>query len=106
MSASAIKTTCRSTIATGPRRSPARPLAGPSARGAAPDHLAGWQLTLRYGPRVVKEKHGSLDEAIDSMRGHINAIRAEGTLSSASFIRTYEPAVRVHGRVEVTAPGF
>jgi hypothetical protein len=40
------------------------------------------------------------------MRGHINAIRAEGTLQSASFIRTYEPAVRVHGRVEVTAPGF
>jgi hypothetical protein len=39
------------------------------------------------------------------MRGHIDAIRAEGTLPSASFIRTYEPAERVHGRVEVTAPG-
>lgn len=54
---------------------------------------------------MTREKHGSLGEAIDALRSHAEAIRAEGGLSEVSMIRTYEPGDRVKARLEVSAGG-
>jgi hypothetical protein len=62
-------------------------------------------LTIRSGPKVTREKHGSLGEAIAALRSHTESIRAEGRLSEVSMIRTYEPGDRVKARLEVSTGG-
>jgi hypothetical protein len=67
--------------------------------------LAGYKLTIRHGPKVDREKHATLDAAVDSMREHAGRIRAEGGLPEISMFRNYEPGVRVHARLEISTGG-
>lgn len=67
--------------------------------------MAGFKLTIRHGPKVGREKHASLDDAISSMRAHAERIRAEGGLPEVRMFRTYEPGVRVHARLEISSGG-
>jgi hypothetical protein len=64
-----------------------------------------FRLTIRSGPRVTREKHESLGDAVAALRSHAEAIRAEGGLPEVSMIRTYEPADRVKARLEVSTGG-
>jgi hypothetical protein len=76
---------------------------------AVPDslgRLSGFRLTIRHGPKVAREKHASLDDAVASMRAHVDRIRAEGGLPEVTMFRTYEPGVRVHARLEISAGGM
>ncbi|GIK78802.1 MAG: hypothetical protein EDQ89_04420 [Acidobacteria bacterium] len=64
-----------------------------------------FRLTIRHGPRVSREKHEDLGEAIAALRSHAESIRAEGGLEEVSMFRTYEPADRVEARLEVSTGG-
>jgi len=64
-----------------------------------------FRLTIRSGPKVTREKHASLEEAIEALRAHAEGIRAEGGLPEVSMIRTYEPGDRVRARLEVSTGG-
>ena len=63
-------------------------------------------LTVRNGPRVTRERYGTLEEALEALDE-----RAEG-LSAASkreevqfFSRRIEPARQVAARLEIAGPG-
>ena len=64
-----------------------------------------YRLTVRHGPRVSREKLGTLDEAITALEEHATRIRGAGPLEARKMIREFEPAGQVAGRVEVTAGG-
>ncbi len=64
-----------------------------------------FKLTVRHGPKVSREKHEGLGEAIAALRSHAEAIRAGGGLDEVSMFRTYEPADRVEARLEVSTGG-
>jgi hypothetical protein len=64
-----------------------------------------FRLTIRSGPKVARERHESLGEAIAALRSHAESIRAEGVLPEVAMIRTYEPADRVKARLEVSTGG-
>jgi hypothetical protein len=68
--------------------------------------MAGWQLTIRHGPKVERERFDSLDDAIAGMRARAEAIRADGPLDSVKAFREYEPGQRVAGRVELSTGGW
>ena len=100
----------------GPRLRPDR-----RARGAGEDHrpagetaeapparrleLAAFRLTVRNGPRVQRRSFDSLDEVLDALRREAEAARAEGDLPRISALRSFEPAQRVHARLEISAGG-
>ena len=67
--------------------------------------MASYKLTIRNGPKVTREKHASLDEAIAALREHTERILAEGDLPEVSMIRTYEPGDQVKARLEISAGG-
>lgn len=67
--------------------------------------MAGWRLTIRHGSNVEREQLETLDEAIEELRRRAEGVRAEGPLDDVSMIRTYDPEVRVHARLELTGPG-
>jgi hypothetical protein len=67
--------------------------------------LAKFKLTIRHGPRVSREGHASLVDALAALRSHGERIRAEGGLDEVSLIRTYEPAERVKARLEISTGG-
>lgn len=64
-----------------------------------------FRLTIRHGPKVSREKHERLGEAIAALRSHAESIRAEGGLDQVAMFRTYEPADRVEARLEVSTGG-
>lgn len=64
-----------------------------------------YKLTVRDGPKVTREKHESLLEAVAALRAHVERIRAEGGLPAISMFRTYEPGDRVRARLEISAGG-
>ena len=122
----------RSTTATGRRRSPARRPAGPSRHAAAPrqgrrnppaspsgstgsryasaagpdvgifEWMGAYKLTIRHGPKVSRETHESLEEAVESMREHVGRIRRDGDLPDVRMFRTYEAGDRVNARLEIS----
>jgi hypothetical protein len=47
-----------------------------------------------------------LSEAVAEMRRRALAIRAEGPVKSASFVRDYAPADQVHARLELKGRGL
>jgi hypothetical protein len=67
--------------------------------------VPGYKLTIRNGPKVEREKHASLDDAVASMRDHADRIRAEGGLPEVTMFRTYEPGARVQARLEISTGG-
>ena len=67
--------------------------------------MAGYKLTIRNGPKVVREQHSSLEAALGTLREHSERIRAEGGLAEVRTLRTYGPEQRVKARLEVTSGG-
>jgi hypothetical protein len=65
-----------------------------------------FKLTIRNGPKVTREKHESLEEAVAALRSHTERIRAEGDAPEVSMIRTYEPGDQVKARLEISTGGF
>jgi hypothetical protein len=68
--------------------------------------VAGYQLTIRHGPRVVRQRFSDLDEAISGMRERAEEIREAGPLDSVKAFRDYGPEQRVAGRVELSTGGW
>lgn len=68
--------------------------------------MAKFKLTIRHGPKVVREDHETLAGALAALRESGERIRAEGGLPEVSLIRTYEPAVRVKARLEISTGGL
>jgi len=67
--------------------------------------LAGFKLTIRHGPKVARESHATLGDAVAALEEHAERIRDEGGLREVSVFRTYEPADRVHARLEISTGG-
>lgn len=65
-----------------------------------------WKVTVRHGPKVSRAKVDTLDEAIEEARGAVEEVRREGGLPKARAFRDYEPAQRVHARIELSGPGL
>jgi hypothetical protein len=61
-----------------------------------------YKLTVRHGPKVVRESFDDLGGAIAAMKAHAEAIRAEGGLDEVSVLRTFEPKDLVAGRIEIS----
>jgi hypothetical protein len=68
--------------------------------------MAKFKLTIRNGPKVVRESHRSLDESLAALRSHAQAIRAEGGLGDVTMFRTYEAGDRVKARLEISTGGM
>ena len=65
-----------------------------------------WRLVARLGPRVEKTRHDSIEEAISALDARIAAADGQPVAVVESPLgRTYEPAARVTGRLEVRGPG-
>jgi hypothetical protein len=64
--------------------------------------MSAYRLTVRHGPKVSREKHESLDAAVESMREHVSRIRREGNLPDVKMFRTYESGDRVNARLEIS----
>ncbi|CAN5498909.1 hypothetical protein BH10ACT11_BH10ACT11_06310 [soil metagenome] len=61
-----------------------------------------YKLTVRHGPKVVRESFDDLSGAIAAMNAHAEAIRGEGSLEEVSVLRTLEPKEMVAGRIEIS----
>ncbi|MCB0875365.1 MAG: hypothetical protein R2718_12280 [Solirubrobacterales bacterium] len=68
--------------------------------------MAAFKLTIRNGPKVTRERHDSLGDAVAALRDHTERIRAEGDLPEVSMIRTYEPGSQVKARLEISTGGI
>ena len=68
--------------------------------------MGAFKLTIRHGPKVTRESHPSLEEAIDAMRSHCERIRSEGGLDEVDLFRTYEPGDQVNARLEISSGGL
>lgn len=64
--------------------------------------MAKFKLTVRHGPKVSRETHESLEAAVESMRSHVERVRAEGDLPDVKVFRTYEAGDRVKARLEIS----
>lgn len=61
-----------------------------------------YKLTVRHGPRVVRDSFDDLAGAIAALRSHAEEIRGAGGLDEVSVLRTFEPADQVAGRLEIS----
>lgn len=68
--------------------------------------MASFKLTIRHGPKVTRESHGSPEEAVESLRCHCERIRSEGGLEEVELMRTYEPGDQVNARLEISTGGM
>ena len=64
--------------------------------------MSRYKLTIRHGPKVDRETHPTVEEAVASMRAHTERIRTEGGLPETSAFRTYEPGEQVEARLEIS----
>jgi hypothetical protein len=62
-----------------------------------------FRLTARVGPRVHKERHASLDEALEALAAAVHGVGPER--GRRVLGREYEPARQVAGRFELRGPG-
>jgi len=65
-----------------------------------------WKLTVRHGSEVDHVGFDDLGEAVAAMRERALAIRAQGPVDSASFIRDYAPADQVQARLQLKGKGL
>jgi hypothetical protein len=68
--------------------------------------MASFKLTVRNGPKVWREDHATLDEALAAMRGHAELIRTDADPEAVSaFRRKYEAGDQVVARLEISTGG-
>jgi hypothetical protein len=67
--------------------------------------VPGWRLVIRHGSRVDRESFDDLETAIAAMQARARQIRAEGPLDGVSALSDYQPAQRVHARLELSTGG-
>jgi len=68
--------------------------------------MAEFKVTIRNRPRVEREKHETLSDAIEALSASVAAIRSEGGLPGVSMLRSFEPEQRVKARVEISTGSF
>jgi hypothetical protein len=65
-----------------------------------------WTVTVRVGPKVTRERHPTLPEAIDALQARLSALGEEARRShQRAFTREYEPVAQVAARGEIAGPG-
>jgi hypothetical protein len=65
-----------------------------------------WTLTVRDGPKVRRERHGSLAQAIAALDAAVEALEPGAVRDEARvFARRIEPAAQVAARLELSGPG-
>jgi hypothetical protein len=68
--------------------------------------MSGYQLTVRHGSQVDRERFDDLDEAVAELRRRAEEVRGEGPLETVSAFRDYEPGKRVAARLELSSGGW
>jgi len=68
--------------------------------------LSAYKLTVRQGPRVVRQKFDDLDSAVAALERHAKDIRSAGPLPARKMLRDFEPETQVAGRVEISTGGL
>jgi hypothetical protein len=65
-----------------------------------------YTVTVRTGPKVERERHGSLTAALDALeeRGRALELGADAKGVGGRLIRRYEAVQQVVGRVELKGP--
>jgi hypothetical protein len=63
-----------------------------------------WTLTVRRGPKVTKDRYGSLDEALDALAALLDAGDIERRGPARAFLREIEPVAQVAMRAEIAGP--
>ncbi|HEX2085280.1 MAG TPA: hypothetical protein VHF89_06320 [Solirubrobacteraceae bacterium] len=61
-----------------------------------------YKLVLRFGAHVDKERHATLDEALDALQRRIPQVSPRTTRSALG--REYDPVRQVAGRLELHGP--
>ena len=61
---------------------------------------------MRHGPRVERERHASLAEALAALERRAEQIRRDGGLGEVSAFRDYGPGDRVAARLELSGAGI
>jgi hypothetical protein len=61
-----------------------------------------YKLVLRLGPRVEKERHATLDEALTALAARVPQVSPRPTRGALG--REYEPVRQVAGRLELHGP--
>jgi hypothetical protein len=67
--------------------------------------VASYRLTVRHGPKVERETFEMLDDALEALERHAEEVRREGPLEEFRVLRDFEPAQRVHARIELSTGG-
>lgn len=68
--------------------------------------MRGFRLTVRHGPKVVKETYPDLDAALAAMEEWVGRLRPQARRGEADLMtRKIAPASQVAARLTVTAPG-
>jgi len=68
--------------------------------------MAAWRLTIRHGSDVEHESFDELEDAVEAMRRHAMAIRAEGPAKPVSALRDFGPEQQVHARLQLSGKGL
>jgi len=68
--------------------------------------LSAYKLTVRQGPRVVREKFDDLDAAVAALERYAKDIRSASPLPARKMLRDFEPETQVAGRVEISTGGL
>jgi hypothetical protein len=64
-----------------------------------------WKLTVRAGPRVKRHRFTALEEALDALEDHGQALARDATSRSVDLkYKRYEPVQRVAARIELAGP--
>jgi hypothetical protein len=67
---------------------------------------ASWKLTVRASSNVERERHASLDEAMEAARRRLDELRPGARRGTTrAFLREIGPAEQVPARLEVRGPG-
>ncbi len=65
-----------------------------------------YTVTVRVGPRVTRERFGSLPEAVDALQQRLEELGPQARRGTQrAFAREYEPVAQVAVRGEVAGPG-
>jgi hypothetical protein len=64
-----------------------------------------WKLTVRIGPKVERERHDTLDAALDSAAGRVRELSAAAPKPAVELkVRRFDPAQQVSARIELSGP--
>jgi hypothetical protein len=66
---------------------------------------ASYRLTVRDGPRVARERHVSLDDALTALAAHLAILRERPERDAIDLrVRRIEPVAQVVARAELSGP--